>query len=75
MIQLQIEKPTEVRNLMQCTTRQWQVIQSQVTAKVGEIIADLIEKQVESEDAWTLKETVTIIVGCFKYYLPIIIRG
>lgn len=47
---------------MQCTTRQWQVIQSQVTAKVGEIIADLIEEQVESEDAWTLKEKEVAIL-------------
>jgi len=41
---------------MQCTTSQWQAVQSQVTAKVQEIIRDLIEKQVESEETWTLKD-------------------
>jgi hypothetical protein len=56
MIQLHNEKTTEVKKLMQCTTRQWQAVQSQVTAKVGEIIAGLIEKQVESEEVWTLQE-------------------
>jgi len=47
---------------MQCTTRQWQAVQSQVTAKVGEIIADLIEKQIESEEVWTLKEKEVAIL-------------
>jgi len=47
---------------MQCTTRQWQAVQSQVTAKVGEIIVDLIEKQVESEEVWTLKEKEVAIL-------------
>lgn len=31
---------------MQCTTRQRQAVLDQVMAKVGEVIADLIEKQV-----------------------------
>ena len=44
MIQLHNENTTEVRKLMQCTTRQWQPVQSQVMVKVGEIIADMIEK-------------------------------
>jgi hypothetical protein len=47
---------------MQCTTQQWQAVQSQVTAKVGEIIADLIEKQAESEGVWTLKEKEVAIL-------------
>jgi len=47
---------------MQCTTRQWQAVQSQVTAKVGEIVVDLIEKQVESEEVWTLKEKEVAIL-------------
>jgi hypothetical protein len=62
MIQLHNEKTTEVRKLMQCTTRQWQAVQSQVAAKVGEVIADLIEKQVESEEVWTLKEKEVAIL-------------
>jgi hypothetical protein len=62
MIQLHNEKTTEVKKLMQCTTRQWQAAQSQVTVKVGEIIADLIEKQVESEEVWTLKEKEVAIL-------------
>jgi hypothetical protein len=41
---------------MQCTTQQRQAVLEQVTAKAGEVIADLIEKQVESEEVWTLKE-------------------
>jgi len=41
---------------MQCTTQQWQAVQRQVTAKVQEIIRALIEKQVESEETWTLKD-------------------
>jgi hypothetical protein len=41
---------------MQCTMQQQQAVLEQVTAKVGEVIADLIEKQVESEEVWTLKE-------------------
>jgi hypothetical protein len=46
----------EVKELMQCTMQQQQAVLGQVTAKVGEVIADLIEKQVESEEVWTLKE-------------------
>jgi hypothetical protein len=56
MIPLPNEKATEVKNLMQCTTPQWQAVQSQVTAKVQEIIRDSIKKQVESEETWTLKD-------------------
>ena len=41
---------------MQCTMQQRQAVLDQVTAKAGEVIADLIEKQVESEEVWTLKE-------------------
>jgi hypothetical protein len=41
---------------MQCTTKQWQAVQSQVTASVQEIITGLIARQVESEDTWTLQE-------------------
>jgi hypothetical protein len=36
--------------------QQRQAILDQVTARVGEVIADLIERQVESEEIWTLKE-------------------
>jgi hypothetical protein len=36
--------------------QQRQAVLDQVTAKAGEVIADLIEKQVESEEVWTLKE-------------------
>lgn len=41
---------------MQCTMQQQQAVLEQVTAKVGEVIANLIEKQVESEEVWTLEE-------------------
>jgi hypothetical protein len=62
MIQLHNEKTTEVKKLMQCTTRQWQAVLSQVTTKAGEIIADLVEQQVESEEVWTLKEKEVAIL-------------
>jgi hypothetical protein len=62
MIQLHNEKTTEVKKLMQCTTGQWQAVQNQVRAKVGKIIADVIEKQVESEEVWTLKEKEVAIL-------------
>jgi len=36
--------------------QQQQAVLGQLRAKVGEVIADLVEKQVESEEVWTLKE-------------------
>jgi hypothetical protein len=62
MIQLHNEESVEAKQLMQCTTQQWQAVRSRVTAKVGEIVADLIEKQVESEAVWTLKEKEVAIL-------------
>lgn len=41
---------------MQCTTKQWQEVRNRVTARIEEIVTDLINKQVESEDTWTLQE-------------------
>jgi hypothetical protein len=56
MIHLHHETVTGAKKHMQCTTQQWQTVQGQVTAKVQEVIRDLIEKQVESEETWTLKD-------------------
>jgi len=41
---------------MQCTIQQQQAVLEQVTAKAEEVIGKVIEKQVESEEVWTLKE-------------------
>jgi hypothetical protein len=45
-----------VKKRMQCTTKQWQAVRRQVTARVQQIITALIDKQVESEESWTLQE-------------------
>lgn len=63
MIPLPKDKTTEVKELMQCTTPQWQAVQSQVMTKVQKIIAALIEKQVESEETWTLKDKEVAVLG------------
>jgi len=63
---------------MQCTMQQRQAVLGQLTAKVGEVIADLIEKQVESEEVWTLKEkeavTLRVITEVGKELLSGLLR-